>query len=174
MSLLVIAYPEFQKKDFDLIQSWRTRYDRDFLDVISPHFTFVFPLENIDFSTLKNHVQKKAESYLKIRLVINRAKAHKNKIDKDSFLFLVPKVGYDDIVRLHDQLYTGILKKELRKDLPYIPHITIGLFDKDTRCGKAAEKINKSNFSINAQLSALSIIEYKNRHFEMLTRINLS
>ena len=75
-------------------------------------------------------------------------------IVKDSFseftdLFLVPDEGYSDIVKLHDKLYSGILKNNLRFDIPYIPHIGIGGSTNPVECKSIADELNKSNFSIN-------------------------
>jgi 2'-5' RNA ligase len=173
MSLLVISYPELHKSDYDLIQSWRERYDSEFVNIINPHFTLVFPVENITYESLLTHVQKCSANIKKIPLVINTVKLHKSKIDSNYFLFALPEKGYDEIIKLHDQLYMGILADELRRDMPYLPHITIGVFAGENNCRIAAETINKKTFSIKAELLTLSIIEYNNKQIKLLTNLDL-
>ncbi len=46
----------------------------------------------------------------------------------DHWLLLGVKEGYDQIVRLHDEIYSGPLKPYLREDLPFSPHVGLGLF----------------------------------------------
>jgi 2'-5' RNA ligase len=42
------------------------------------------------------------------------------------YLFLNVKQGNDEIIRIHDLLYTGILKEYYFREVSFIPHITIG------------------------------------------------
>ena len=41
---------------------------------------------------------------------------------------MILKEGNEEVIKLHDKLYTGVLSQFFRKDLGYIPHIGIGLF----------------------------------------------
>lgn len=69
----------------------------------------------------------------------------------DHWLFLTVQEGNDKIVRLHDELYRGPLEKYLRPDLPFIPHIALGLF--------AAKD---SGYSLeNPQIVGFDEVEYK-------------
>jgi len=47
----------------------------------------------------------------------------------DNWLFLLIKDGKDQIISLHDQLYTGPLQQFLRSDIEFIPHLSLGLFN---------------------------------------------
>ena len=49
----------------------------------------------------------------------------------DHWLYLGAKEGYDQVVGLHDKLYQGILRPYLREDLPFYPHIGLGLFSRE-------------------------------------------
>jgi 2'-5' RNA ligase len=46
----------------------------------------------------------------------------------DHWMCLGLEEGYDEIITLHDQLYSGSLEKYLRTDLPFEPHIALGFF----------------------------------------------
>ncbi|MHC5733363.1 2'-5' RNA ligase family protein [Nostoc sp.] len=40
--------------------------------------------------------------------------------------------GKVDMVKLHNELYTGILAEYIRENLQFVPHLTLGKFTKDT------------------------------------------
>jgi 2'-5' RNA ligase len=112
------------KIDTSKIDEFRQKYDPH-VDLIQPHITLVFPIndKNIDKTVLKNHTKDvlKGEKAFKL---------HLQGLDKswDHWLNLILKEGNDEVIALHDKLYTGILAPFFRKDLGYIPHIGIGLF----------------------------------------------
>jgi 2'-5' RNA ligase len=49
----------------------------------------------------------------------------------DDYLFLLVDEGKDALADLHAHMYTGVLSDFRRTDLPYVPHITLGLFGDD-------------------------------------------
>lgn len=112
------------KIDTSEIDKFRQKYDPH-VDLIQPHITLVFPIgdKNVDKSALEKHVKDtlKDEKPFKI---------HLQGLDKswDHWLNLILKEGNDEVIALHDKLYTGVLAPFFRKDLGYIPHIGIGLF----------------------------------------------
>ena len=70
MALVVVNYPTLTEKDFQWIQSVRKKYDKLFYDVVNPHFTLVFPIENISFESLAKHIQKVAENFEPFEFII--------------------------------------------------------------------------------------------------------
>lgn len=46
----------------------------------------------------------------------------------DYYLYLTVGAGAEKIVKIHDQLYSGLLSSYWEKSLSYIPHITLGFF----------------------------------------------
>jgi 2'-5' RNA ligase len=56
---------------------------------------------------------------------------------ENEYLFLNVKVGNDQIIELHDRLYSGLLKQYLNRTVAYIPHLTVGRF-KDKQSFKLA------------------------------------
>ena len=49
----------------------------------------------------------------------------------DHWMYLGAREGHNQVVDLHDQLYQGILSPYLRMDLPFYPHIGLGLFSRE-------------------------------------------
>lgn len=118
----IVYYPAI---DISKIQGFRQKYDPQF-KLIRPHITLVFPLSDLEEKEIYNHI----ESVLKHHQPF---KANLRGLIKswDNWLFLTIKEGNKQIVKLHDDLYSGVMAKYLRTDIEYIPHVGLGLFSKE-------------------------------------------
>ncbi len=157
MALFVVAYPKLSDSDRKLISDIRARNDRQF-EIIKPHITLVFPVDNIDSEKLCKHVEKVLCQFSTTELSFKSASVVYGKYEKQWYLFLMPDIGNEYIKKLHDALYTGVLAGELRSDIPFIPHITIGIFDNPTELDRLAEQLNRSNFIINSEITAIDVV----------------
>src|SRR2546430_8789337 len=106
------------------VASFRRTYDPR-AAVVNPHITLVFPIptSEIDRGAFREHV----------RNVVSRTPSFEirlNALEKawDHWLFLVVTEGRDQVVELHDELYTGILRPFLWTEQPFVPHVGLGLF----------------------------------------------
>ncbi len=119
----LVHYPEIDHQGF---QSFRKEYD-PYSHVFREHVTFIFPVpESIGQQHLEGH----------IATVLSRWKpfdVHFCTIEKtwDHWIYMGAKEGHDRVVQLHDEFYQGILRPYLREDLPFDPHIGLGLFSKE-------------------------------------------
>jgi len=174
MSILAISYPEIKQRPFEWIQSIRARYDDiDNYKIVEPHFTLVFPVSEIDAEKFTDHIDLVTRSAEEISFVIKGTFVSEDFSGRKWHLFLIPDQGYSDIVKLHDKLYTGILTDELRPDIPFIPHITIGTFDKQRKCKVVADELSDTDFSIEGQLKTIDIISFENNRIETIKRVSL-
>lgn len=111
------------------IGSFRRAHDPT-AHLIGPHLTVVFPVpKEVGRDAFLEHV----------RAVVSQTPAFDirlNGVDKwwDHWLFLTVAEGRDEIVALHDALYTGILRPYLLTERPYVPHVGLGHFavERDT------------------------------------------
>lgn len=121
---MIVKGYSFVTKFFNqnFIKAIRAKYD-PLADLIPPHVTLVFPFES-DVSTevLSVHLQNSVVGLKPFRLVMTGVTGADGE-----YLFLNVKVGNDQIIQLHDRLYTGLLKEYLRRSLTYIPHLTASL-----------------------------------------------
>jgi 2'-5' RNA ligase len=173
MSILAISYPEIKQQDFDWIQSIRARFDIANSKIVKPHFTLVFPVSEIDGEKFTDHINLVTRPVEKISFIIKGTFVSKDFSGKKWHLFLIPDRGYGEIVKLHDTLYTGILTDELRHDIPFIPHITIGTFGKQQKCKAAADELSNVDFSIEGQLEVIDIISFENNRIKTIKRVEL-
>jgi 2'-5' RNA ligase len=92
--------------------------------LIQPHLTVVFPVPaTIGRDVFRDHV----------RDVVSRTPAFDIRLrglDKtwDHWLFLAAAEGRDEVIELHDALYTGVLLPYLWTQHPYVPHVGLGHF----------------------------------------------
>ncbi len=173
MSLLVIAYPEIEKKDYAWIQSVREKHDERFYKVVEPHFTFVFPVFNIKEKDFIEHASSIAKKFNEFYFVLRCAQIVKDSFSEYTDVFLIPEEGYRIFVKLHDALYTKILKDELRLDIHYVPHLGIANNFDANRCKQIADEINKANIEIVGAVKKLEIISYENESIKHLKSILL-
>lgn len=170
MSLLVVAYPQIESKDYNWIQSFRAKYDRYF-NLIEPHFTIVFPVEGIEETKFISHAKKISKKFNEFYFVLRCAQIVKDSFSEYTDVFLIPEEGYRIFVKLHDLLYTEILEQELRLDIPFIPHLGIANDKNPFACKKLADEINNKNIEIVGAINRLSVISYSNNKVELIKEI---
>jgi len=170
-------FPEIKNEAF---HHFRKKYE-PFSDLVPPHVSFIFPVpENIGLKILEQHIHRILKNW-------EPFDTHFCKLEKtwDHWLFLVPDLGYNEIVSLHDDLYTGLLQPHLRNDLPFIPHIGLGSFSKEIydkenpevnlnldemKYKKALKEFEALNFEISFTIDSLTILSI-NRNFTSANNI---
>src|SRR5688572_27047965 len=119
MAYLALAYPELTSENFDQIQDYRKRYDERFFKVVEPHFTIVFPVFDMSQDEFIREVKYQSHGFTKFDFVLRCATINKDAFSDYFHIFLVPDEGNSRIVKLHDKLYSGKLKDNLRLDLEF-------------------------------------------------------
>ncbi len=173
MQLLVLAYPQLEKIDYDWIQSFRTKYNERYFNLVLPHFTFVFPVEDVLQKDFVNHIEKTSKKFKEFYFVLRCAQIVKDSFSDYTDLFLVPEEGYRIFVKLHDAFYTGILEKQLRLDIPFIPHVEIANNKDPLRCKILADEINSKNLEIFGAINKLDVVSFSNDGVETIKEIIL-
>jgi 2'-5' RNA ligase len=174
MALVVIAYPELLKHDLDKIQVYRKNYDELQFHFVSPHFTLVFPVPDISADSFVTEVKKQATGLTTIPFSGFNAVTNKDPFSDYYYCFLVPKGGYSEIVTLHDRLYSDVLNPYLRKDIAYVPHLTIGNNKDEMIIKKMANKWNERESSIAGSIGAIDICSFENSTVTTIDRVVLN
>ena len=115
----ILIFPKFN--NIELIQNIREKYDRLYM-LVPPHITLVFPFTD-DISN--------EDLYIKLKELIKDTKKFNVKFEglslsDDNFIFLNCVLGSKNIIDLHDKIYNNILPTHFKKDVEYVPHITLG------------------------------------------------
>ena len=173
MAFLVLAYPNIQGSDFDLIQEFRKKNDELFFSAVEPHFTIVFPTFDLSKEEFCKTIFDKTFEVDRIDFTIRCATINKDTFNEYYHSFLVPDEGYSKIVKLHDKLYSGQLIDNLRLDIDFVPHIGVGNSKDKFECKKMVDGWNKKDFSISGTISNLTIVEFENNKIIKLQDIEL-
>ena len=123
MYFALVYYPRIEHKGF---HSFRQQYE-PYSELLPEHVPFVYPVtDTIGKKKLEEHIEKVLDTWKPFDV-------HFCTLEKswDHWLYLGAKEGHDFVVKLHDDLYEGLLSPFLRKDLPFYPHIGLGLFSKE-------------------------------------------
>jgi len=171
MSFLVLAFPALAEGDFQRIQAFRKNYD-PFCSVVDPHFTLVFPVNEIRKEDFISEIKKQSKNFQPFEFIIQKAIIHKDELNDDHYIFLLPEKGWSNFIEIHDQLYSGLLKDHLRRDIEFIPHITIVKSKDKLECDKIAHEWNCNNLSVEGRITHLTIAEYQNDRLVTLQKLS--
>jgi hypothetical protein len=159
MAYCILAYPEINKEDYRLIQEFRRQNDL-YYSVVEPHYTIVFPVFNFEKDSIVDELINNSSKMKPFDFEIKCATVNKDSFSDYFHLLLVPDKGYSDIVKLHDKCYSGILLKDLRLDIDFIPHIGIANSKDRYIVKKWADEWNSKNFTIAGTINTLTVIDY--------------
>lgn len=140
----LVIFPDIKK---DKIDSFRRKFD-PFINIIDFHITLIFPVKvptEIEEVTLIEHIQSIADRWESFDLEINGLE-----LLWDNWLCLSIAKGSSDVIKLHDELYSGRMNPFWRKDIEFIPHIAIGSFSRagyDLRDPKKVE-LDKNKYEV--------------------------
>ena len=162
----LVHFPDIQDKRF---HAFRNKYD-PYASLLREHISLIFNVpESIGLEMYTEHVHSILTKWNPFKVTI--AGFHKT---VDHWLLLTITDGNEKVVKLHDAFYTGILSPYLRKDLPFIPHIGLGFFGKESydlanptakitldeeKYNRAMAEIAKEDLSFQKTIDSLSIIE---------------
>jgi len=152
MNSAIVIFPKFQ--NIDIINEFRQKYD-PLADKIAPHITLVFPFESqISTSELRKHMQQTISDIQPFAIKLCGIREHDNK-----YLFLNVINGNDQIIKLHDWLYTGILSKHLLKEITYVPHLTIGCIDNENEFHRILHTVKFKDIEFETKITHISVMQ---------------
>ncbi len=173
MQYFVVSYPKLLDVDDQWIISVRAHFPKLHFSPLPFHVTFVFPTEGIEPNNLIDHVQGVCKTYTALPLIFRCCIPVKDVSSIYTYVFLIPDEGFSAVVRLHDQLYSGLLLQHLRLDIPFIPHMTIG-FAEDPNLSKAvADYANSKPFQIRGSIQTLEVVSKDKDRYSTLAQIDL-
>ena len=115
----ILIFPKFD--NITLIEKVRKEHD-NLYSILPPHITIVFPfvdnITNLDLFNKLSDILKDFECFDVTFSGVN--------LSDDNYIFLNCTKGKENIIKLHDLIYSSILPSHLNKNIPFIPHITLG------------------------------------------------
>ncbi len=168
--LYTVAFPSLAEAHMRCIAEFRAKHDRQ-AGVLGPHFTLLFACEAVDEAIYVDHVRTIAAT---TRAFPFRCRTAEPDADENTgYVFLVPDTGRDAVTALHDALYTGPLAPFLRKDIPFVAHITIGHGADLPAVARLCEALNARGIDVAGTVAHIVVGCIENDRFVELTRLPL-
>ena len=118
----ILIFPKFD--NMNLIQEVRNKYDR-LSSLVAPHITLAFPFK--DEMSNEELISKSSEllkDYAPFKVAFEGVA-----ITDDNYIFLNCIEGAKIICKVHNEIYENIIPIHFKKEIKYIPHITLGQAD---------------------------------------------
>ena len=155
--LAVVAYPTLSDDDRQWIEGIRARYD-PLASRIAAHFTLVFPTEVAEVPVVAQ-VRNALQSLESIPVVLRRAAAFPDAFGSGYYVFLLAEKGHPELLAVHDTLYEGVLAAHRRRDIPFVPHVTVGAHPQLGDCERIASQLNEEHRIVRARINSVDVIE---------------
>ena len=147
----IILFPQFGSNT-DLIQDIRERYD-PLASKIAPHITLVFPFDSeISSKVLYRHIKSSLQGFEAFSLSMQGI-SH----EAENYLFLNLIKGRENIIKIHDLLYSGLLARFLSKKHIYRPHLTVGHLPDSDAAKIAMKELKHFNYKFEAKIDKITI-----------------
>jgi 2'-5' RNA ligase len=152
---MIYALVHYPNIDTRRINQFRRKYDPQ-TDLIEPHITLMFPIpESISAQVLVHHLENVLSSWQSFPIHLQVCQ-----ISSDDYLFLLMQEGNAKTIRLHDEIYTGILADYWRKDIPYVPHLTLGVLNQPSiNRVRALEEAEQLSMDYDCVLDKLHLVK---------------
>lgn len=139
----ILIFPKF--KNIDLIQQIRIKYDR-LATLVEPHITLAFPFsDEISNNDLIIKLSELLKQYNAFEVTFNGTS-----MSNDNYILLNCIKGKETIIDLHNEIYNKIIPTHLKKDINYIPHITLGQ-------SKDIEELKDFNYEFTTIIDEISV-----------------
>ena len=164
--LFVVTFPKMTAENADLINGFRANHDPNFSH-IAAHFTLVFAVGHMSEADLGNHARDRIARLTEIRFVCRYAMVGADHALPVYYAFLVPDEGFSEISRLRDALHVGALETSLRPDIPYVPHITLGSFDRAEDARAHCDELNAGDLLVEGCIDTVTVMRKSGREISV-------
>ncbi|MGP0170590.1 2'-5' RNA ligase family protein [Pseudomonas sp. NCHU5208] len=155
-TLYTLAYPRLADHDARWIDDYRRQHDPRWA-MVGAHFTLVFGCAGVSEAVFSSQVAAVAGLARPIHFVCRYAMLGHDHLTDKAYLYLVPDEGHSGLLRLHDQLYGGALAGHLRLDVPFIPHITLGVCDERSFAKRLCDALNVQGLEVRGTVDSLVV-----------------
>jgi 2'-5' RNA ligase len=156
--------------DREWIEEIRRAHDPQH-SIVPAHFTFVFPFAGTPVDDAIAHAAQVAGSTAPIPFRLTNKAVVKDAVGTATHLFLTPGDGSDQMRALHAQLYASVLARHLNTAISFLPHVTVGAFERHEDGASVAGHLGV--FDITGELSSLIVAEFNGSSVTELRELRL-
>ena len=161
MIYALVHYPNIDNRQ---INRFRKKYDPQF-NMIAPHVTIMFPVpESVGEDNLVYHIENVLCNWQPFSIHLQDVQ-----LSSDDYLYLVLQNGREAVIRLHNEIYTGVLVDFLRKDIPFIPHLTLGVLNQNSKISSLAlEEARQLRIDQRCEFEKLHLVKINNHRSKIV------
>lgn len=161
MLYALVHYPAVELRSINLL---RSKYDPQF-HLIAPHITIMFPTpDSIGESSLVSHIESVLRRWESFPIRLKGLQQ-----SWDEYLFLLLNKGVGDVIRLHEEIYAGLLSEYRNEVRPFIPHMTLGVFTgKNEEYAQALKEAERLNLDYECMLDRLHLIKVNDERSQIV------
>ncbi len=89
------------------------------------------------------------------------------------YVSLLADEGHPGLLALHDALYDGILAAHRRRDIPFIPHVTVGRQAQLQECDRIANQLNEQCRIVRARVDSVDVVRMEESVMRTVAEIRL-
>lgn len=157
--LAAVCIPTFPEPAHRWLQKLRAAHDPEYSSLIAPHLTLVFPNSVLTEADFISHVASYAREARATEVEFFSAQEYHDAGTGLDFVYLIPSVGYAWFVQLHEKLHSGPLASQRRRDVAFIPHITVGRFTGGGSALALAATLKSERNAIAGRVEAIDVVE---------------
>lgn len=155
--IYVLAFPDFPPPLSRALGAFRARHEPARAKLVAPHLTLMFGVQSASEAEITRLAQEEAARSAPFPVTFGSHELVHDPVENAHKLFLICDTGAPRLTALHRGLYAGPHRRELRPDLPYRPHMTIGTNADRSRLA-SADPGALGRFPLAGQVSALSVV----------------
>jgi 2'-5' RNA ligase len=161
---MIYALVHYPGVDSGLINQLRSKYDPQF-HMIAPHITIMFPApDSIVERGLVSHIECVLSHWAPFPIRLKGLQQ-----SWDEYLFLLLNKGEEYVIRLHDEIHTGLLSEYRDEVRPFIPHVTLGVFTgKNEEYAQALKEAERLNLDYECMLDRLHLIKVNDERSQII------
>jgi len=152
------------------IQELRARHDPQHHRLVAPHVTVVYPTSASPEAAFVAHVASCARETKRAAVEFSSVREFRDEAAGLHLAYLVAGAGSDLFLRLRERLYSGPLVHAARRDIPFIPHVTLGRFASAADAASVAAGIRVGLRSIAGRVEAVDVVRIEEGHVDTIHR----
>jgi len=161
---MLYALVHYPAVELGSINRLRSKYDPQF-HLIAPHITIMFPTpDSIGERNLVSHIEGVLQGWESFPIRLKGLQQ-----SWDEYLFLLLNKGEGDVIRLHDEIYMGLLSEYRNEVRPFRPHVTLGAFSaKSEEYSQALKEAERLMLNYECMLDRLHLIKINDERSQIV------